>query len=148
MTAGQLDLFSMLDAQKPEPASCEWRAPPVDRDWLERLLDNGRSPFGGEEYDEAAMQSIADETVIGLAWELCSIAQLEQAHRAGSRAFRTRKQWETFDRTFQSRCQFHRECYDATLAEVADLWRSEGMQAFDAEARRRAATSNQEGRQI
>lgn len=135
MTAVQPELFSTLPAA-PAPT---WIAPPVDLDALARIEAEGRSPFGSEEYDPEQVQAMANETLIGLVEELVSLDSLDRRYRVGRPTFKNSQSWALFQQNYPAERLGLVESYEVTLGAIMELWGEAGRDAFDHEARCRAA---------
>ena len=130
----QTDMFALLDP----PRWIAGVAPDVHRGQLARLEAEGRSPFGQEPPDQAAVQSIADETMLSLVWDLAQIIILQDRRAAGADSFKTKRHWTEFQKAYPQMRHFHVRAYQETLDAVQDVWGWNGRAAFDHEARRRA----------
>ena len=117
--SGQLDLFDAIASGGRQHRP--WHAPPIDLRLLSLLERDGRSPFGGEDHDDAQVQAIARETMAGLVVALLDVRALDDRQRGGRHGFRTRAQYDAFVHAYPAARQRQLDGYEATLAGLRGL---------------------------
>jgi hypothetical protein len=129
------DLFAWaaLPAE-PEPP---WIAPAPDPRCLDLMLRDGGLSFEEGDPIDDQLQGMADETMIGLQWEMNAIRGLDAARRAGRRAFKTERRWQEFLQGYPAARARHARDFVGTLDAIETLWGPGGRQAFAREAKRR-----------